>query len=373
MTIGQKMKEAGDFPAGFDYLRVTLAVSVIVWHSVYACYGDAGEVEFWGGWPRPFIYFILPSFFGMGGFLIASSLLRNTLPAFLTLRAARIYPALICEVLISAILLGPQVTTLSYAEYFTHNEFWTYLLNMLGYIHYSLPGVFTENPAGSAVNTQLWTIPYEFKSYALIVLLALVGAIRRPVLLLIAICALTVYCIPKDIYELSLYTRPPGRLLILSCLWGVLLYIWRDKIPYSRTALGVALVAAWITLSYKETACLSALPVTYITVWLGVHNPPRRFPVAGTDYSYGMYVYGFPIQQSIAYLLPDHRIWYINAGLGVAIAWMAAFLSWHFVEGPVLRRKRNIVAFVDTTVALFRSHSERFRSGVTRLRRGAGA
>jgi peptidoglycan/LPS O-acetylase OafA/YrhL len=350
LTIGKKMKLAGDFPAGFDYLRVILAVSVVVWHSIFVCYGLAAEAPFWSGWPRPFIFFILPAFFGMGGFLIASSIFRNTVPSFLALRAARIYPALICEILISALILGPQLTNLSYFEYFTHWDFWTYLLNIIGFIHYKLPGVFVTNPAGSDVNTQLWTIPYEIKSYALIAALMLFGVIRRPGLLLVATCLLTLASIPKDLTELTLVAGPPGRLLILSCLWGVILYVWRDRVPYTRTTFMIALVAAWITLSFPESASLSALPVTYIAVWLGVHNPRRRFPVSGTDYSYGIYVYGFPIQQSLAYLLPDQRIWYINASLGVVLAWVAAFVSWNLVEGPIMRRKRYIVNFVNGVV-----------------------
>ena len=71
----------------------------------------------------------------------------------------------------------------------------------------------------------------------------------------------------------------------------------------------------------------------------------------GTDYSYGMYVYGYPIQQTISYLLPAHRVWYINASLGVLFAWMVAYLSWHLVEAPVLRRKDFIVAAADSATA----------------------
>src|SRR4029079_3075393 len=104
------------------------------------------------------------------------------------------------------------------------------------------------------------------------------------------------------------------------------------------------------TLSFKDATCLSALPVVYIAVWLGSYNQPKRYPVAGTDYSYGMYVYGYPIQQTISYLLPDHRVWYLNAGLGILFAWIVAYFSWHLVEGPVLRRKDQIIAATDDAV-----------------------
>jgi peptidoglycan/LPS O-acetylase OafA/YrhL len=351
MTIGEKLKAAGGFPAGFDYLRFSLAISVVVWHSVYLCYGEAGELPFWTGWPRPFVFAILPAFFGMGGFLVTASVQRNSIPAFLSLRAARIYPALFCDIIIAAFLLGPLLTTLPLAEYFSHREFWTYLLNLSGKIHYQLPGVFHGNPGGSEVNRQLWTIPYEFISYAAIAGVAMFGLIRRPAMLFLFVAAATLYATYKDITELELVAGPPGRYLVLACLWGTFLYVCRDRIPHSRAALGAAIVAAFALLCFPATTSLSALPVVYIAVWLGTHNPPRRFPVAGADYSYGIYIYGYPIQQTIAYLLPDHRDWYVSVVLGVLFAWLAAFLSWHLVEWPVLRRKNDIVAAADNAAA----------------------
>jgi peptidoglycan/LPS O-acetylase OafA/YrhL len=283
-------------------------------------------------------------FFGMGGFLVTASLQRNTIPAFLALRGARIYPALFCDIIIAAFLLGPLLTTLPIGEYFTHREFWTYLLNLSGKIHYQLPGVFHDNPGGSYVNRQLWTIPYEFISYGAIAGLALFGIIRRPKTLFLLICAVTLYGTYKDVTDLQLVAGPPGRYLVLACLWGTFLYLHRDSVPHSRAAFGLAVASAIILLSFKNTTCLSALPVVYIAVWLGTHNPPRRFPVLGADYSYGIYIYGWPVQQTIAHLLPGYRVWYVNAGLGFLFAWLAAYLSWHFVEGPVLRRKDDIVA-----------------------------
>lgn len=54
------------------------------------------------------------------------------------------------------------------------------------------------------------------------------------------------------------------------------------------------------------------------------------------DYSYGIYLYGFPIQQTIA-MVPALREWYLSLAIAWPAAFSLAFLSWHFVEKPVGR------------------------------------
>jgi peptidoglycan/LPS O-acetylase OafA/YrhL len=107
-----------DHPSGFDYLRLVLAISVIVWHSVAVCYGGVIQAEFFGGPLRPLLYSIVPAFFALSGFLVASSLERNKIPQFVTLRIMRIFPALVVEVFISALVIGPLLTTFTWRMYF---------------------------------------------------------------------------------------------------------------------------------------------------------------------------------------------------------------------------------------------------------------
>lgn len=150
-------------PTGFDYLRIALSVSVLAAHTVTVCYGTQAETVLWSGPLRPLVYFIVPSFFALSGFLVAGSRERNSLPAFLTLRVLRIYPALTAEVVISAFLIGAALTILPLHQYFTSRTLLKYLLNVTGYIHYRLPGVFETLPTPNIVNAQLWTVPFELE------------------------------------------------------------------------------------------------------------------------------------------------------------------------------------------------------------------
>ena len=180
-TIATVMDEKPGNASGFDCLRIALAISVMVWHSPANSYGPDGEYLVRGGligWPLTLC--ILPSFFALSGFLVAGSLARNTLPGFLTLRALRIVPALAVEVTLSALMIGPLVTTLPLWHYFSDREFIHYFLNIGGDIHYFLPGVFNDLPLPQYVNLQLWTVPWELTCYIAIVVAATLGIIRRP-------------------------------------------------------------------------------------------------------------------------------------------------------------------------------------------------
>ncbi|WP_158091662.1 acyltransferase family protein [Bradyrhizobium canariense] len=140
-TISAQLMRAENRPSGFDYLRLFLAISVIAVHSISICYGMQIHLKMWGGPLHPILKFIVPCFFAMSGVLVAGSLERNTVPAFLTLRFLRIVPGLSVETLISALLLGALLTSLSLTDYFSHEEFWRYMASIVGWVHIYLPGV----------------------------------------------------------------------------------------------------------------------------------------------------------------------------------------------------------------------------------------
>lgn len=356
-SIESQIQLAKGKPAGFDYLRICLALSIIAWHTILVCYGAEAQTPFRTGPFRPLFSVIVPSFFALSGFLVAGSLLRSNIFEFLTLRAMRIMPALFCEVVISALLIGSAVTSLSYSEYFSRTEFYSYFLNIVGDIHYRLPGVFQEVPGGDYVNLQLWTVPYELECYAAITILALGGVIARSRWLVTATLSLTVFLTAYNVFrdQFPPMDYPPsGRLCLLSFLFGVALYVERGRIPFRGALFALSAIAAWVLLLYPQTALFAALPIAYVTVWLGLQNPRKIFFVNGADYSYGMYLYGFPLQQTIAYAFPDYRVWYFNFALALILAGLCAYLSWNLVERPVQEKRKRILAFVNSAAGRLR-------------------
>src|ERR1700744_2350383 len=151
ITVEQRLVEGQNRPSGFDYLRIVLAVGVVLAHSFLLPTGPAGE----NNWYFMFAPLIVPMFFALSGFLIAGSFERaKSLFVFFGLRVFRIAPALSVEVLISALILGPLLTDYSLRQYLAAPEFHAYFLNIVGEIHYVLPGVFLHNP-NNLVNGQL--------------------------------------------------------------------------------------------------------------------------------------------------------------------------------------------------------------------------
>jgi peptidoglycan/LPS O-acetylase OafA/YrhL len=356
-TIQDQLDFVQNRPSGFDYLRLFLSIAVIAWHGIIVCYGRPAESPFWTGPLRPLVCFILPSFFALSGFLVAGSLERNTIPAFLTLRALRIFPALAVEVLISALIIGPLLTTVTWPEYFSSEKFFHYFFNIVGRIHYELPGVFGNVPLPNLVNLQLWTVPYELICYIAITILALLSIARRPIWLFSIIVGGVLLGTARHYtyVPLVLDDGPPGDMLVIAFLFGASLYVMRRYIPYSAPLLLISVLASWVLLINVNGSDLAALPVTYITIFLGLQNPPKTLLIRGADYSYGIYLYGFPLQQSVSNLFPAYRIWYVNVLGSFAAAGVCAYLSWTFLESKVLNKRKLILSLVSSRCAWFSS------------------
>ena len=193
MSFGKKADAARAHTSGFDALRLILAVGILCFHSTFVTRGD--DAVAWHLPYRPLSSLMLPMFFALSGYLVAGSFFRTeTLAQFLTLRVLRIVPALFVEVVLCALVLGPTVTSLPLSDYFSAPEFRTYWFNVIGFIHYFLPGVFHENPL-PIVNLSLWTVPFELECYVGLAILAAGTLLYRPKLLVTAFAALSIAAI----------------------------------------------------------------------------------------------------------------------------------------------------------------------------------
>jgi peptidoglycan/LPS O-acetylase OafA/YrhL len=347
ITIEDRMQSAGGAMTGFDYLRIALSVAVLCWHSIR---NSTGSIELdhalWSGSCRFLPAAIIPTFFALSGFLVAGSLDRTRLVPFMTLRFLRLVPALAVEITLSALILGLIFTTLPRSQYLTHEQFYSYFLNIVGSVQYRLPGVFETNPDGGTVNAQLWTIPFELECYFALVLLSLSTLVRRR-LAFISVAfglslALTVWTLLGHPADPT--THIPGRALVLSFLAAVSLYLYRGVIPYSNVVGVLSAIAAAALLEIPDAAYLAAFPVAYMTVWIGLMRPPA---IPFGDLSYGIYLFHFPIEQTVMHMFPGVRTWWMLTLVTLPFATICAWLSWNLIEKPILTRKKAIVAIVD--------------------------
>src|SRR5258708_11262288 len=316
--------------AGFDGMRLLLAAAVVGWHTIGTSYGDVAQHGFWcsASW-RPPLAAILGMFVALSGFLVAGSLERcRTMVSFVGLRVMRILPALAVEVLLCALILGPLLTHYSLHEYFVDRRFWHYLANMLGIVHFVLPGVFLGTPWPGTVNAQLWTVPYELRCYELLLVLSIVGFYRRKAHLVSPlIVSGVVFFLFVDFAERRAL---PGGEFVFCFLLGVGLHRFRDSIAWSAplAALSAVLAAALLLLPRGDS--LAPIPLAYLTVYLGLLDPPRVKWLFAGDYSYGLVLYGFPIEQAVASARPlaQHRDISVAPAYPLAAAGAAGSVWW---------------------------------------------
>ena len=368
-SVGSWMIATHGRTSGFDYLRIILASLVVLSHSRVVTYGLAAvspTAATAGGHPplfQPILWSIVPSFFILSGFLVAGSLMRaKTIFEFGMLRVLRIVPALFVETMIAALILGPLVTALPLRDYFADAAFWCYPLNIIGDIHYVLPGVFTHNPAPNIVNVQLWTIPVELQCYEMLVIVSIVMVWVSRLWLFQLKTGVGLLTLGTLVVLLASMMQPQGApkmwhdgantvatsTLVLSFLIGVTAFFYRERIPLRFGLFLLSAAAAFIAMYDGRWQYLAVIPLAYATIYFGLTNFPKTLITVTGDYSYGVYLYGYPVQQTFAYLFPHNRIWELNFVVSLTASMIIAALSWHFVESRVLAYRKAIIAAAQT-------------------------
>ena len=325
-------------------MRISLATAVIFFHSLDLTTGHNVAFNDMHGIFRPIDALILPMFFGLSGFLVAGSLERSrTLISFLGLRAIRLVPALLVETILSAIVIGLLFANIPYTQYFYSPVFLRYFLNIIGDIQYNLPGVFNKNPVPDTVNGQLWTIPWELRCYLSISVIAIIGMARKKAAFMFLVVLLNIglfvhhgFLRTDHVHDTAGGASIEGILLVQNFLYGIVFYLFRSTIVWSKCIFLVTTPSVLFLTSVPFAFWGDSLTpplVAYTTVYLGLLEPYRSKIISSGDYSYGIYLYGFPVQQAmVATLGAAGMHWYINFPVSLTIAALLAILSWHLVE-----------------------------------------
>jgi enterobacterial common antigen flippase len=277
-------------------------------------------------------------FFSISGYLITgSAYARSSLRSFLSARFRRIFPGLAVVVALSALALGPLMTSLNFTEYFSNTLVLTYVLRNLSLFHlqYGLPGVFDATPYGAVVNGSLWSLPIEFALYlatgASVVALRVLGWLRRPLIPLLAIAVTSLTC-----WYLVLQGSTSGAaLLIPYFMLGSAFRLSQRGLALQGAIAASLLVAVMLGLlaNWKVFPVLACCAISYCTLWLAGHRTwivPFNAERIG-DLSYGIYLFAFPVQQTILALGLAHTpemLTLVATLLVLPLAWA----TWHGIE-----------------------------------------
>ena len=322
-------------------LRLLAAACVVLFHS-YALTGRWTSEPLWKLAPElNFGVLGVKCFFVISGFLVTQSwLARRDAAGFVAARALRIYPALVAATLVTMVLAGAS-SSLGWGSFLAHPQTWDYAWRVaLGWdMVYRLPGAFPTNPFPHDVNGSLWTLPIELRLYVALLLAGIAGLLSRRAAWLAAVVAIgALFAVRPDWFPLAPDDRVVRELALLFAL-GSLACVWRNAIPLSLAGLGVVVaLVAWNPAGWPRGALFAPL-LTY-GVLVAAWHPRLQWPLFRRcgDYSYGVYVYSFPLQQTLMQRLPELEpggLFFVSLPLSVAVA----CVSWHALEQPALRLK----------------------------------
>jgi len=289
-------------------------------------------------------------FFILSGYLISKS--WDQYPrfnVFFAKRILRIFPGLVVAILITILITGLFFTSLPLFAFLSSQETLTYLNNIFLYnSSYTLPGVFNGNIYPNAVNGSIWTLAYEFTMYLVV---ALLGAFRvykkiSPlalwVILLLSVVIMSI--VGREYFSASIFYLAIDQMLIFALMFfsGIIMHKYENQIKLN-TWIGLASFAGFIGLSFllpDYTATFGAILLAYSIFAIGRHGHMSWSSNKG-DFSYGLYIYAFPIQQAIASVtrMSDTGKMFV---LSLLLTLLAAILSWHFVESKALKWKDKI-------------------------------
>lgn len=326
----------------YDVVRLIAACLVIYGHANAMIPSHLEGVDVVSVLIEKFDYsgaFAVKIFFFLSGLVVTNSLMeKGNVTQFVVARVFRIWPALLFVLFFSVFVLGAFFTTLDLVVYFSNPETRNYIFsNSLMKIVFELPGVFQEDLSGPlnhrAINGSLWSLPYEVGAYLGLVALFMLGVNRYKKLsiLVLVLLLLDVFLEKRFLF--------PGRLLnpTVDDLapffgFGALLALLKDKI-----VVDIKIVFSLGIILFLFQNSLYSRYIFYLFVFISIiYFFSREWIVKlklKSDISYGVYIWGWPVQQVLAHQFPN-----LSFGMHIILATLiscaAGAFSWFFIEKP---------------------------------------
>jgi peptidoglycan/LPS O-acetylase OafA/YrhL len=338
----------------FDIIRFIFAFIVLLRHMIELT-KDHRILKFQNYFDS---YSTVTGFFIISGYLIAKSYkTTTTLSNYLKKRAKRLLPAYMFFVFIATILFSFW-SNYSLYEYFTNKQLYSYFfanITFLNFLQPNLPGVFLTNPH-TAVNGALWTIKVEILFYlSLPVVLCCIDKSSRKIALFIVIY---VFSLSYKLYlgstgndfMIFLSRQAPGFYCYFIC--GISLYYYFDFYTKNSGKLVLAAIPIYLLEYYFDLEIFRPFCFALIIFYIAYNFPKfNNFGKYG-DFSYGIYIYHFPIIQIFVYygIFGKHNQ-YVATLLLISIVLLISFISWNVIEKPFLKRKINPVGSLQIAVS----------------------
>lgn len=359
-TQSARLSEAFDpHRNSLGFLRFVFAVLVLVDHSfdLGGFHHHLDPMWQWTLGQESLAGFAVGGFFVISGFLITRSYMtaRST-GNFMWRRFLRILPGFWACLLVTAIVLAPVVW------WHQHGSLWGFVgapRGALGYVahnfaltmhQYDIAGLLANTPYyqlshSLAFDGSLWTLVYEFECYLGVAALGLMGILRRRRVVVLGL-AVSLWVI-QVVITLAASSAAKGdpvldnpQLIRLTLFFsiGAVMWLYAERIVMSRTLAGFAAGTLVFSLRSHLYFAVGELAFAYLVMWLATELPATRFDARG-DFSYGIYIYAFPVEQ----VLSAWEFYRVGLAGYLAVAMAAtmalAVASWFLIERPFLSLK----------------------------------
>ncbi|MFM0308868.1 acyltransferase [Paraburkholderia sp. RL17-383-BIF-A] len=319
-----------------DLLRL-IAAAAVIWGHSYALVPEPGVEEPLRG-ILGFDYsgsLAVKFFFFLSGILVTNSwLTKPSAIRFASARIFRIFPLLIVSAIATIVIMGPALTSMPASEYFHHRG---ELMQVLThpYIDYRLPGLF-DHALFPQANGSIWTIKYELMLYATLMGAGMCGLFRfrRSATAVLLTVILVSLIWPEYITTIGLPNVNKGGQLPAFFAFGSLLALYKSHVRIdARMCIGLGILA--LAVRHGPAFEFAFLPAFFIgALWVMSLDAVKSIRLPG-DFSYGVYVFGWPLQNTFANLFPGSGI-HGNQVMTFACALFLAIISWFLVEKPCI-------------------------------------
>ncbi|MBV7537902.1 acyltransferase [Duganella sp. sic0402] len=345
---------ADDRDNGFNLVRLAAAMAVVYIHA-YITTGIAPGGDPIGALVHPVSdigQMALAVFFVISGFFVTRSWMHDPhLARYALRRASRLLPGLAVCVLLSATVAVQFFSSPDAGGLFS-GATWRYILGNIS-LHglrfnvsgseWHIDGVL----GGQALNGSLWTLFWEGRMYVMVALLGIAAALplRQWLMGAAAFLLLAAHLFPEVasgyVWEVRLWS-----MFLVGMLCCTLA-------PQLRVGvIQVACACVFVALNWTRNASMHASGFTWfglallcatVALWAG-SRPIRGWThLRRHDYSYGIYLYNWPVMTMLKAKFPQLTALPM-LGVSLLLIVPLAMLSWHYVEAPVLRAARRLLA-----------------------------
>lgn len=335
----------------FDAIRLALATLVILEHSYFLPFNTINHEPLFvfSRGQTDFGSVAVNFFFVLSGFLITRSwLLTKGTTRYLQKRISRIVPGFLVATTLTLVIAA--LSSVSLSAFLFNLNLRAIIAKIISLHQLGLEG-FPNNPMKGMIDGTLWTIKYEFDCYLLTAGIGLCGLLNRATISVLVIITSLFYVMqglgfllvrPIDHGVAAVFISSPHQWprLFTYFFAGSAFYLWRNIIPKSVCLALLGFISVVFALRYGGAEPILIIGGTYLLFFVGLSTAVvPRIGGKRADLSYGLYLFGFPIQQTIIAWSAQSISPSSLFALSFPATCLVAYISWVFIESPALRFK----------------------------------